>query len=405
MITPDDKFTYEKLFWSVYLQESDVNEIPRIEYEMFRIKYFVEGIIKKHPDAEGIIDKFFKERGFDNYRSYVTPIVYSFLDFINSYTNDGVLKTGIMENEQIRKLFAPLVVNDTIPESYLILKSHPVYYFNGGYYVMNWNYLLSQIFVGTFMALKNELSINGFKDIKKDWGQIIEHTLFKDVLVKAFRNSWQCYAFDDESKGVPDAMFRIDNNLFILELKDNLMREDVMESFDYTYIEKYIKHNFIETENGKKKGIRQLCEYIKTYVNNGYEALGFPYNKKLNIYPIIIYTDYKYRLHGLNHYLSIKFDEIVSATEISVKRRIRPLTIIGLDTLFNLQFRFQKKELKLADKITKYHKYVKNKEKEDALKGVNKFSQLYPSFDRYLLESIYVLPFSEAELVLKDFFF
>ena len=71
------------------------------------------------------------------------------------------------------------------------------------------------------------------------------------------------------------------------------MGEDVMESFDYTYIESHINRNFIQSEKGKKKGIKQLAVYIKTFITNGYEAIGVPYSKKLNIYPIIIYTDYK----------------------------------------------------------------------------------------------------------------
>lgn len=273
-IIRNDRFEYEKMFWPILLQEIDINEVPRIEYEMFRIKYFVEGVINKYPKAEAIIDKFFQRKGFDNYRLYASYLASFFMKFIMSYTNDGELRPGIKENEQNRKLFAHLVVNDTIPKTYLELKSHPVYYFNGGYYVIHWNYLINQIFIGMFMALKNELNECGLKNIKKECGKIIEHTLFKNVLITAFSNSWQRYAFDNEDNGMPDAIFRMGNNLFILELKDNLMGEDVMESFDYTHIESHINRNFIQSEKGKKKGIKQLAVYIKTLITNGYEAIG-----------------------------------------------------------------------------------------------------------------------------------
>ena len=403
-IIPNDPFAYEKLFWPIFLQETDVNEVIRIEYDMFRIKSFVEGIISKYPKAENIIDNFFQERGIDSYRSYASFLAILFMDYITSYTNDGILKAGIKEDEQNRNLFAPLAANSIIPDTYLDLKSHPVYYYNGGYYVLHWNYLLSQIFVGIFMALKSKLNESGLQGIKKDCGKIIEHTLFKSVLVTAFCNLWQCSAFDDEEKGNPDAIFKIGNNLFILELKDNLMGEDVMESFDYTYIENHMNRNFIQSEKGKKKGIKQLGAYIKVYVNNGYEALGFPYNKKLNIYPIIIYTDYKYRLNGLNHYLSIRFNEIVNSAEISVQRRIRPLTVIGLDCLFNLQYKFRERKLKFAEVLDDYHRHVKNKEKKNACKGVEMFSQLYPSFDRYLPENRnFFMSNTEVKNVLKEF--
>lgn len=405
-IIRNDKFEYEKMFWPILLQETDVNEMPRIEYEMYRIKCFVEGVIKKYPESQEIIDKFFQDRGFDSYRTYASFLSVSFIDFVTSLTNKKLLKNRINENERNRKLFAPLVINNVVlTKRYLDLKSHPVYYFKGAYYVINWNYLISQIFIGVFVSLERILNECGLHGIKNDCGAIIEHNLFKEVLVTSFSKSWQRSCFDDNGRGLPDAMFKIGNNLFILELKDNLMSEKVMESSDYTCIENYINKNFIQSEKGKKKGIKQLDAYIKTYVKNGYEALGFAYNKKLNIYPIIVYTDYKYRLNGLNHYLSIKFNEIVNPTEEFVKRRIRPLTVIGLDSLFNLQFKFQKKELNLAKIITQYHKHIKNKERKDSGKGVEKFSQLYPSFDRYLPENGNIfMSYIEAQSLFRSFF-
>lgn len=405
-ITPDDPFVYEKLFWPILLQETDVNEVLSREYEMFRTKSFVEEIINKYPEAENVIDNYFQERGFDNYRSYASLLAIFFMNYITSYINDGISKAGIKEDKQNRNLFAPLVANDIIPDTYLDLKSHPVYYYNGGYYIIHWNYLLSQIFIATFKAIEQNLNECSLQNIKEECGKIIEHTLFKSVLVTAFSNSWQCSAFDDEDKGNPDAIFKIGNNLFILELKDNLMGDNVMESFDYKCIENHVKRNFIESEKGKKKGIKQLKDYIKDYVKNKYEALGFPYNRKLNIYPIIIYTDYKYRLNGLNHFLSIKFKEIAKFDVESVNRRIRPLTVIDLDCLFNLQYKFRGKQIKLADAIDNYHRYVRNKEKKDAHRGVDKYSQLYPSFERYLPENRnYFMSNSEAKDILKEFLF
>ena len=87
-ITPNDLFAYEKLFWPILLQETDVNEVLSIEYEMFRSKFFVEGIINKYPEAKNIIDNYFQERGFDSYRSYASLLVILFMNYITSYIND-----------------------------------------------------------------------------------------------------------------------------------------------------------------------------------------------------------------------------------------------------------------------------------------------------------------------------
>ena len=405
-ISPDDKFSYEKMFWPLLLPETDVNEAIRLEYEMYRLKCFIEEIEKEYPNASCTIDLFFQERGYENYSTYASALSFIFLNYITCYTNHHELKTGIKENEQTHKLFAPLMVNNITINSYLELKTHPVYYFNGAYYVLHWNYFLNQIFIGTFMALKERLNKAGFQDIKKTSGLIIEKTLFRNVLKTSFSRYWQRALFDDESKGKPDAMFKIGNHLFILELKDSLMSDSIMESLDYKSIENHIVRTFIQSEK-KGKAIKQLATYINKYDNNEYENDGFPYNKRLNIYPIIIYTDYKYRINGLNHFLSVKFGELINQKDIqkSTKQRIRPLTVIGLDCMFNLQLKFQGKKLKFADAIDNYHRHIKNREKKYENKGAELYSLLYPSFDRYLPENRNILmSVNEIQSILKDFF-
>ena len=184
------------------------------------------------------------------------------------------------------------------------------------------------------------------------------------------------------------------------------MSETVMESFDYKSIESYIIRTFIQSEK-KGKAIKQLATYINKYGNNEYEKDGFPYNKRLNVYPIIIYTDYKYRINGLNHFLSVKFGELINQKDIqkSTKQRIRPLTVIGLDCMFNMQLKFQGNKIKLADSIENYHRHIKTTEKKNENKGVEQFSKLYPSFDRYLPENRNILmSVYEIQSILKDFF-
>lgn len=83
----------------------------------------------------------------------------------------------------------------------------------------------------------------------------------------------------------------------------------------------------------------------------------------------------------------------------------RPLSVIGLDCLFNLQYKFREKKIKFADIIDDYHKHVKSRERKNADRGIEKYSQLYPSFDRYLPENRnFFLSNSEARNILKDFF-
>jgi len=406
-ITLNAPFLYEKLFWPILLPETDVNEIIRIEYEMFRLKTIVDGIIKMYPMMESEVNLFFNERGSKDYRTFASSLVSFYLSYLVSYTNDEIVRNAIVENEQIQKLLSPLVINNVEVDSYLTIKSHPVYYYKGRYYIIHWNYLLSQIYIGTLKALQTRLSSCGVADIKKDCGLIIENTLLRNLLTISFGNLWQRVMFDEQNRGLPDAMFKMGNHLFIIELKDSLMKDSLMEDVNYEDIEKHFTETFILSSKGRKKGINQLASYILDYKNGKYGKDGFPYDKHLNIYPIIFYTDYKYRLNGLNHFLSVKFDTIVKQdiTLSTINQRIRPLTLIGLDSMFNLQFKIHSKKINFANAIDGYHKHIKVREKRMANKGVEAFSQLYHSFDRYLPENKNILMLeTEIKSIFKDFF-
>ena len=416
-ISVNDVFLYEKLFWPILLAESDINETVSVEFDMFRLKSIIDYIEKTYPETTNIINDFFQSRGFDGYMSYASFFALVYLDYITTYTNDKTLKTGIADNDRIRPLLMPLIINDIINvDTFLQLKSHPLYYYNNAYYVINWSYFLSQIFIGTFKEIESRLisaRIEGINDFKREAGTILEKTLFNNVLNNSFGKIWQKVSFDNSGGSQPDAIFQIGNHLFIIELKDRLMDEGTMDSFDFKNIEKHIRESFIEVISQgkgkikkKKKGISQIAAYIENYKDNDYE--NFPYNSKLNIYPILIYTDYKYRLNGLNHYLSIAFDEIINENETLslIKRRIRPLTVMGLDTFFMLQIKFKEKKIKLAEIIDDYHIHNKKSVKKYADRGVERFSRLYPSFERYFPECRKILlPSAEFQAIFKSDFF
>ena len=415
-IAVNDVFLYEKLFWPILLAETDINETISIEYEMFRLKSVVDYVESSYPEAKEVIRDFFKKRGFDDCKTYSSCFSLLYLDFFTNLTNNNILKTGIADNNHIKALFLPLTINDTASvDNFLQLKSHPLYFYNNAYHVINWSYFLNHIYIGTFKELECILAddINGVKDFKQETGTIIEKTLFKNVFENSFGTSWQKSSFDNCNGALPDAMFQIGNHLFVIELKDSLMAEKTMESFDFKNIEKHIRETFVEVINKeknktrkRKKGISQLASYIVKYRSGFYK--DFPYNPKLNIYPILVYTDYKYRLNGLNHYLATAFEKIVTEDETLslIKRRIHPLTVIGLDTLFHLQIKLREKKLKLADAIDDYHRHNKNSFNKYADRGIGRYSQLYPSFERYLPEcrEIFLSTSDFQKKKKKDFF-
>lgn len=231
----------------------------------------------------------------------------------------------------------------------------------------------------------------------------MENRLLKPIFSNAFSQVASKIKFDCDfiDRGYPDALLQIGNSVFIVELKDNLLADDIMESLDFEKIKNKLEEIFVESTTKKKtkpKAVVQIINSIEKLLNGEYDNndLGFKYEKPNIIYPIILYTDYKYSSSGIGYYIRKRFlDKATDNRKICRYVRqdiIKPVAFIGLDFFFNNMFSFAQNRGLLKKLIDAYDEEIKKEEIINSKSPAPFERDLYPSFERFHSDFNYSIP-------------
>jgi len=256
--------------------------------------------------------------------------------------------------------------------NFLVLKKYPLLDHNDDTLVLiDRQFLQNKIYNGFLFdfflksGIKSKLrSFDNFKSIiGKD---VIERKLFKPLIESIFPKRHQIKIFSEEDSH-PDCYLRIHNRVFLIEFKDYMMSSRVINSYDIQTFKDEIDIKFIQNEKGKPKGVTQLANQVKTLSKAEYDfdkiySNGISKNK-LEVYPIIVYTDYQYSIPGINDYLKEKFRENIPDSEnfkkvfdpvmINANFMFRYANYISKNRLDNLIKSYFKKKVQLEKKMEK----------------------------------------------------
>ena len=350
-----------------------------------------------HIETKPIVEDFLKRRHIDSPLSYGVLFVL----IIHNIYKDNEVNFRYIAEPQIEALLTPLCMT-TPPKDLIDVKKHPVFRSGDFFYILSLNYLTSQIFTGTYFLLKDEIRRRAHSDnLKSTLGTIMEARLLKPTIRNSFGGHASKMIFDCDysNKGLPDAMLQIGDSIFVFELKDNLLDEDTMESRDFELITSKLEEIFVESANKKPKAVIQIINYIEKLLAGEYDnnVLRFGYNQSCNVYPIILFTDYKYNSSGLGYYIRKRFCEIIKrkdglASKYFRKGRIKPVTFIGLEFFFNNIQSFAKDKNLLKTLINTYHTEIKKEEYINSIAPRPFERDLFPSFERFHSDYNYVIP-------------
>lgn len=176
------------------------------------------------------------------------------------------------------------------------------------------------------LSSNKESKIDGFPSLKKVLGkQFTEQYLFYKIIDRCFKDQSD-FMLDGESfkpeikEGEPDYYIRIDDCVLLFECKDSVLTSKTKYSRDISKIKEDIYELFIETTLNKmtgkkispqKKAIKQLLNVISVKLPIIHEKIDKTAHTKLQVYPILVYTDTNFDVDGINyllnqHYLKIK---------------------------------------------------------------------------------------------------
>ena len=161
----------------------------------------------------------------------------------------------------------------------------------------------------------------------------------------------------------PDYYIRNGNFLFLFESKDILINAKIKATYDFQLYEKeFIKKLYFEENNGKieKKAVLQLINNIKRVLKKDF---SFDVNYKehlINIYPIIVVHDRQFNVAGLNvlvnHWFKTELEKI-KLKGININK-VKPITLIDIDTFIYHQDIFRDKTIRLEKVIDEYFKFI-----------------------------------------------
>ena len=269
------------------------------------------------------------------------------------------------------------------------LKKKPLFQLPGGQYlIIDQAYLFKHIFRGPFFDLQHvknssgkPISKNLISDVSK---YVLEEYAFRSIIQK-LNSDPGLMKFDegaDQQKGVPDCYKRIGYTILLFELKATIFPDAIWENPEYDQLLKYLEERFVQSNDGPK-GIVQLSKDIENILNGGYsfDPIDLANTQELIIYPIIVHNDFQFSMHGLNQFLLDKLKPLFP-TNRPGNVKIRPLTVINMDWLFDLSFR-QGNFTKLMELIDRYHATILSREHELTTMGATqeRFVRSYESFD------------------------
>lgn len=383
------EFQQLKFIWPIRFTQIENEGKIHIIYQSIRCLILLNFVRKKTPD----IFKIFQEKyGFIGEYDYLGRII----DILMGchVMDDGECSFFFSAEEKNIKFYDSLSINKQEKLTYNIsdIKFYPLFKHESYYYVTDWYYFGNQFYQGLWSQFRQCGVMN-----KSDLGHFFENNLMEKLFRYIFKNSDSMIFDAKQTSGIADCYIRIGRKVLLFELKDSLFPEDATESFDFDLIKERINESMISNKKGRKKALKQLCSNIELIYNGYYKDYDWKnYNLEstsLEIYPIILYTDDKFRVEGVNYYLNERFRDMISENMAkwksdykSYRYQIKDLTVVGLEFLLNNMISLHKKPNVLFDMINQYHLLTK-------IASNNKVSfSKYKPFEKHFSNMDFIVP-------------
>ncbi len=396
-------FSQLRYIWPLKFAQVDNEDKIHIVYQSIRCLLLLNFMINNAPDQfKSFQDSFGFKGEYDYLEKIISPIT------ICNVMKKKECTYSFKREEDSCKFYDSLCINKQNNTDFEIsdIKFYPLFEYQGNYIVTDWSYFGNQFYQGLWTQFRRFGVTN-----KSKLGLFFERNLMKKLFQYIFRNADSLIFDTEESIGIEDCYVRIGRKILLFEFKDILFPEDVIESFDFDTIKEKVDEGMILSKNGRKKALTQLCDNIETVYNGYYKSNDWGKtklnSKSLEIYPVVLYTDDKFRVNGVNYYLNKRFNSMVEGKMNDWKNKcniyraqINNLTIIGLEFMINNMVTLHKHPDMFSDMINQYHfhsKITHNTTNNDLMTRLESFESIFYKMD-------YVVPKDKMEIlkILKD---
>lgn len=185
--------------------------------------------------------------------------------------------------------------------------------------------------------------IKEVKEFKSVFGKdFTEEILFNDLMRRIWgekflqrdEKSMSGGANKKKKDGNPDYYVRNGNKVYLIELKDALIKADATTSLDYSQIESELSEKLLRKEDGTPKAIGQIALDVKRVLRNENDWDKNCKGEKARVFPILMITDRILKCPGLNFLVNVWFkteiSKLLTTEEIS---RVYPITVVSIDSV------------------------------------------------------------------------
>lgn len=263
---------------------------------------------------------------------------------------------------------------------YVGMKERPIFLFEEDRYLIPyWKYLYSSLYPGLLFTIFRQGGIDkkeSFGDFKQWLGlHFSEQFLFRNLIDYCFANHSVVRYYEKALN--PDCFMRKGRNLFVFEFKDNLITADTIQSLSYDKFKGTIDKAFIESDNSKgvkPKGISQLARLIellikddqKGYLTEEIVPAGLSLSQ-MNIYPIIVYTNFYFDMPGVNDYLEVEFNKRFGKLGLA---NMKCVTLINFQYFFERMIAFADQAIFFKDELELYWQHVAERKNHAMRTGI-----------------------------------
>lgn len=374
-----------KFYMPFELRMNTVLSIKFSLIELVKSKLFLVDFASNDQRFSSYIDAYIRGKHCESASKYILMLFSLSSELICNKNKTNIIKIDLSDSVTMCSFLDNFCINvpDNIDE--VNIQEKPLYKVaNNTYCFLYIKFFVNKFFHSLLFDLAKELENQGLIDTKKTPAYVqikqlvgqkfTEQYLFYKVIDRILADKrYEKKTGEDMTKisdGLPDFYANKGQRVFLFEFKDIQLNRKVVTSGDYDTIIKAVENELVENEKGRPKGITQLANDIDKHL---FDIVGKErVSEKLQVYPILVYSDSSFDIEGFNYYLNNRFHEIIKNRNIPSNIHVKDVLMVNIDTLIMFEKAFVDKKLKFDVLINEYISYKNSKEQYQVV-PFNKF--------------------------------
>lgn len=374
-----------KFYMPFELRMNTVLDIKLSLIELVKSKLFLVDFASNDQRFSSYIDAYIRGKHCESASKYILMLFSLSSELICNEKKTNIIKIDLSDSATMCSFLDNFCINvpDNIDE--VNIQEKPLYKVaNNTYCFLYIKFFVNKFFHSLLFDLAKELENQGLIDTKKTPAYVqikqlvgqkfTEQYLFYKVIDRILADKrYEKKTGEDMTKisdGLPDFYANKGQRVFLFEFKDIQLNRKVVTSGDYDTIIKAVENELVENEKGRPKGITQLANDIDKHL---FDIVGKErVSEKLQVYPILVYSDSSFDIEGFNYYLNNRFHEIIRNRNIPSNIHVKDVLMVNIDTLIMFEKAFVDKKLKFDVLIHEYISYKNSKEQYQVV-PFNKF--------------------------------